>query len=571
MGGFNNQLKRNLTPGFNQLPSPMSPQGQAQNAPTLSPNSGIQAKNAQSSRGLLGSLGSMLQNPGFIQALAGIAMSQGKYGGARGKGMMDQMNLNRQMQLEEEKVREANRIANDRTAIDRQREEREAKADKIGTLSSAVKLSDALEIPLEDALGTLNVTDYDPNQVSRVSEAIKRRAQQQWVWIDQESKEIVPPDPNNPNLIRVSPTKASSILKELRKPEPALYINSQMKVLSAPDVRELERQTGKKAEELGLQAIDAANAVTLAGQMNRPEPREDTGAIEREAKSGALFNKPFTQLTPQQKDRVLTSLRTPIPAPSEDAGTVIAGDPDSNAILAQTRLSPGAFAWLTGNAGSLPRDRVTRARAMREAQEWSIKNGVDTSTMAAQYKAYNEVLIRNINRVNNTKIMEQELQATIDNLIPVVNDKELKNLRINNVVDIWAGKEVNDPLAQQYAMHLSQLRTELAGYNAAAQGRSGNEITVQDEKQAEAVIKDGISKGGLRGLSTAIDNSTKKMAVVLERSVDTARKSVWDLFGVGDRYKSKVPPRTPPTNNTSSDLSKVPTDELLKQLISGAK
>lgn len=217
----------------------------------------------------------------------------------------------------------------------------------------------------------------------------------------------------------------------------------------------------------------------------------------------------------------------------------IAIDPDSNAILAQTGLSLQAFLALTGQSGSLSRDKATRAKAFAEADAWSRKHGVDTSTMGSQYKAYNATLDKNIQRMNNTKIMENELQGTIDIIKPVIKSQDLKKLRFGNVAKVWAKQEVNDPLAQQYAMHLFQLRTELAAYAAAYQGRSGNEITITDMNHADLVIKNGLDTGSVEGLSNAIKNSTEKMAAVMEQSVDFARKQVWDLFGVGANYKNK--------------------------------
>ncbi|MGH8742669.1 MAG: hypothetical protein ACREUY_00155, partial [Burkholderiales bacterium] len=159
------------------------------------------------------------------------------------------------------------------------------------------------------------------------------------------------------------------------------------------------------------------------------------------------------------------------------------------------------------------------------------------STFASQYAASNTVLQNNIMRLNSTKIMEDELHGTIENLQGVVSQKDLGNLRFANVAKVWAGQEVNDPLAQQYAFHLYQLRNELAAYGAATQGRSGNQITLQDYNEAETAIRNGVSKGSLAGLQQAVTNSTDKMGKVMTRSVDRARKSVWDLFGVGSRYK----------------------------------
>lgn len=216
------------------------------------------------------------------------------------------------------------------------------------------------------------------------------------------------------------------------------------------------------------------------------------------------------------------------------------GDPAANEILGQTGLSIPAFSVLTGQMGSLPRSGALRSAAMKEAQEFARKRGVDISTLASQYKTYNTVLSGNISRLNNTKIMENELQGTIENLQGVVNQADLGKLKFANVARVWAGQEVNDPLAQQYAMHLSQLRNELTAYYAATQGRTGNNITLEDKREAEGVIKNGVSTGSLQGLSAAVKSSTDKMGTIMQRSVDNAGKAVWDLFGVGKNYKPKA-------------------------------
>lgn len=214
-----------------------------------------------------------------------------------------------------------------------------------------------------------------------------------------------------------------------------------------------------------------------------------------------------------------------------------ATDPDSGSILAQTGLSMPAFLALTGKAASLPRDKATRDAAFKQAADFANKRGVDVSTLTSQYQAYNETLNANIKRVNQTRIMEGELQGTLDNLKPVSDAAGLGTLRLANVAKVWAGQETNDPIVEQYAFQLNQLRSELAAYNGALQGRSGASLTQQDYGEAERVIKGGLSSKAADGLRTAVSSATEKMSGVLNKNVDTARKSVWDLFGVGANYK----------------------------------
>lgn len=212
-------------------------------------------------------------------------------------------------------------------------------------------------------------------------------------------------------------------------------------------------------------------------------------------------------------------------------------DPNSQSILAQTGLSLPGFMALTGDSSKLPRDKASRNKAFKEAEEFANKRGVDASTLASQFKAYNETLEKNIMRVNNTKIMEDELASTLENLKPVADAVGMGKLRVGNLANQFAQGEFNDPTMQQYAFHLNQLRAELAGYNAALQGRSGSGITQQDYTEAEHIIRDGLDSKAATGLSEAVHAATGKMRSVMERSVDNSRKAIWDLFGVGNKYK----------------------------------
>lgn len=276
---------------------------------------------------------------------------------------------------------------------------------------------------------------------------------------------------------------------------------------------------------------------TLA--TGKPKPPEQPAAVKEyeyyAAQEQAAGRKPLDfngyQAMDANRKRPVTNVNT-----AADAEP-LPMDPASQNILSQTGLSINAFRLLTGRSSELPRDAATRQKAAQEAQTWARSHNVDISTLPAQFKTYNEVLSANISRLNNTKIMESELEGTIDNLKGVAKDAELGKVNFGNVVKVWAGQQTNDSLAQQYALHLSQLRNELSAYYAATQGRTGNNITVQDQRDAEMVIKNGISAGSLDGLRTAIANSTAKMGTVMQGSVDRAQKQVWGLFGVGDNYK----------------------------------
>lgn len=295
---------------------------------------------------------------------------------------------------------------------------------------------------------------------------------------------------------------------------------------------ETERMSAGKPMDIGGVPFDPVTRTFLEPPV-KPEPhspayREWQDAVSQGYKGD--FN--AYQTEDANRKRPVTSIITPSEPPPP-------ADPASQDILSQTGLSLNAFRSLTGQTSQLPRDMNTRNLAAKEAQEFARKHGVDVSTLAAQYKTYNDVLGSNISRLNNTKIMEQELVGTIQNLQDVVKDQDLGKLKFANVAKVWAGQEVNDELAQQYALHLSQLRNELTAYFGATQGRTGNNLTVEDKREAEQVIKNGIAQGSLNGLLKAVENSTGKMGTVMQGSVDRSQKAVWSLFGVGQNYQNK--------------------------------
>lgn len=209
---------------------------------------------------------------------------------------------------------------------------------------------------------------------------------------------------------------------------------------------------------------------------------------------------------------------------------------DGGSILSQTGLSIGAFNYLTQGTASMSRMSAEQRNAiMKEAEAWSKRTGQDISTFQSQYKAYNETLQKNIQRMNGTKIMENEIVGTLENLSEVADASELGKLSYANMAKIWAGQNVNDPIASKYAFHFQQLKNEMAGYFAASQGKNSPDVV--DNNDAERAIKNGLNSKSLEGLKAAVEASTGKMAKVMQNSVDASRKSVWDLFGVGSKFK----------------------------------
>lgn len=210
-------------------------------------------------------------------------------------------------------------------------------------------------------------------------------------------------------------------------------------------------------------------------------------------------------------------------------------DATSQSILAQTGLSMLAFDYLTKGTPALSRlPGAQRFKVIREAENWSNSRGVDVSTFRSRFKALNDVLERNIARMNNTQVAEGEISGTIENLMQAANEAGFGSARAYNAARRWIAGEFNDADVQKYGVHLNQLQSELAYYNAATQGRNTTEIRDMDE--AAKILKNGIAAGSLVGMKEAIARSVEKMGVVMEQSVDRAQRGVWDLFGVGANY-----------------------------------
>ena len=212
-------------------------------------------------------------------------------------------------------------------------------------------------------------------------------------------------------------------------------------------------------------------------------------------------------------------------------------DANSNSILAQTGLPSTVFNYLTQGTSSMTRfSEATRKKITADADVFLNKNGLDYSTFVSRYKAYNETLQKNIQRFNNTVIAEGELKGTVENLSTAATAAGFDDVRALNAAKKWAKGELNNPDVQTYAVHLNQLRSELAYYNAAVQGKTSADLI--EFQEAEKTIKDGISSGSLIGFKNAITASVEKMDKTLQGSVDRSNKQIWDLFGVGGNYKT---------------------------------
>lgn len=210
----------------------------------------------------------------------------------------------------------------------------------------------------------------------------------------------------------------------------------------------------------------------------------------------------------------------------------------SGSILTAAGIALPTFNYLTQGTPSLTRmSAAQRKSIISDAEKFLNDHGLDISTFQSEYKAYNDVLQQNIARNSRTKIMENELSGTVDNLLATVDEKELGSLNVKNIADVWAGKQVNDPVATRYAFHFQQLQNELAQYFAATQGKTSPDVI--DNQDAAEALTAGMSTGSLQGFKKAVEDSTSKMSGILQKSVDDAQKSVWNLFGVADKFKGK--------------------------------
>ena len=162
------------------------------------------------------------------------------------------------------------------------------------------------------------------------------------------------------------------------------------------------------------------------------------------------------------------------------------------------------------------------------------------STFASRYKAVNDQLAKNVGRFNATANFENELQGTLQNFAPVADAATSGNIKPANVMELVIKGTTNDPDVNQYSFQIEQMRSELAGYNAALRGEA--EPDQMDYAAAANIIKDGLSKKGSTGFSKAVAASTNKMGGVLQQNINRTNKQVWDLFGVGEHYK---PPAAP--------------------------
>ena len=212
-------------------------------------------------------------------------------------------------------------------------------------------------------------------------------------------------------------------------------------------------------------------------------------------------------------------------------------DPSTRNMLQHAGLNLNEFMVLTGQTRRLARGR-TRTEAISGANQWLADKGIDASTMAAEFDAYNEALQFNVRKFNLVRNAETEIYEDIQNLRQTMQALGLNDIQVFNRIKAWALGQVTDPRATQYIFLLNQLQNDLTLYNQASQGGGSQAPTDALRNEAKEIISIGASQGSLEGLLGGLQQSIAGMTVVNQEALNRARHRVWGLFGVGDAYQA---------------------------------
>lgn len=258
------------------------------------------------------------------------------------------------------------------------------------------------------------------------------------------------------------------------------------------------------------------------------------------------------------------------PLSPNDPSAVAVLDPGSKSILSQTGLSVAAFNYLTKGTAALSRLSATdRKNIMAEASNYLNKTGTDYATFQSQYAAYTDVLQKNISRANQTSIFAGEVSGTVDQFVNDIG-ANFGKLKASNIVQLFAGQQVNDPMVQKYAFDLQTMRNDLAGYYAASRGTSQPDNA--DLISAQNVILSGINAGSAKAFQQAITANETKVNGVVAGAVDSTQKQVWDLFGVGNKYQSSTASAATITVvDPSGQVGTIPKSQLAEAFKAGYK
>jgi hypothetical protein len=241
-----------------------------------------------------------------------------------------------------------------------------------------------------------------------------------------------------------------------------------------------------------------------------------------------------TQFTPEMNSLVNQSIFFDDQAtPESEVDAPV--DPMSRSILAQTGLSIPAFTFLVQGTTALTRMTPDqRLQYMNEAEDWANKQGIDISTFKSQFKAYNDVVERNIGVAAKTDLAAQDIKISLDSLAELAKTPYFSGLKVANVARVWAGQQINDKTATQYAFNLEDMKSALAYFFAAQRGN--NMTDDADLEQADKVIKNGLSSGSIQGLQETITSVADRYSLIAKESVNKAQEGMWNLFGVGGNY-----------------------------------
>lgn len=298
--------------------------------------------------------------------------------------------------------------------------------------------------------------------------------------------------------------------------------------------------------------------IMLDNGWKQPYPVEDAGHFEfvgakvagaevgvGEAELKTLVDRYNLAETPSGKDKVIQEA-TKLGAFDEFAEKMTDStvqDPTSQSILAQTGLSIPAFEFLKRGAPALTRmTSAMRIKFMDEAEKWANENNIDISVFQPEFQAYSDVVQIYTKRAAAVNLRGDDILLSLDMLKDITEEAKYKDLRIKNVAKIWVGKEVNDPLAMQYAYNLEDLRSAIAGFFAVQEGR--NMTTVEDGINAKSLIKNGLSSGSIGGLIKTIDIVKERTTAISNKAAKQAQDKIWDMFGVKKPTEAEEPATT---------------------------
>lgn len=258
------------------------------------------------------------------------------------------------------------------------------------------------------------------------------------------------------------------------------------------------------------------------------------------------------------------------PTDTQTANTV------GGSILQATGLSLFAFNYLTQGTSALSRlSQGQRYMVEQEATNFANSKGVDVSTLQSQFKALNDVLASNVARENNAYIKGNDVTQSVDQLISAItpaDEAAMTNhgffgigssaLSLQNIVELAAGKQVNNPQAVKYGTGIELLVNDLAGYLAATRSSSPTGAATpdqQDTQDAAQMVYDGMNTGSLSAFQSYLQGNVDKIANVSKKAADNARQQVWQLMGVGDQFQSSQPQNSPQVKNEEQAITQLQT------------